>query len=111
MYTTQFLFSFLQNHYRVPLNKVKERYLWVGLKFGLLFLLCLFQLKLPLRDIKDQCDLYDESGKMTDTNTDRRIDFHFNAMLDNVAEWRQKNHGKDVHLLGNAIYYFNPPPP
>ncbi len=60
----------------------------------------LFQLKLPLRDIKDQCDLYDESGKMTDTNTDRRIDFHFNAMLDNVAEWRQKNHGKDVHLLG-----------
>ena len=57
-----------------------------------------------MRVINDHCDLYEETGKITDGNTDRRIDYHFNAMLDNVAEWRQRAQSrKDVHLLGEDL--------
>lgn len=54
-----------------------------------------------MRQIVDNCDLIDESGKVTDSLIDRRIDFHFNAMLDNVAEWRRNKQSKnDANLLG-----------
>ena len=57
-----------------------------------------------MRVINDHCDLYEETGKITDGNTDRRIDYHFNAMLDIVAEWRQRAPSrKDVHLLGEDL--------
>ena len=39
---------------------------------------------------------------VTDGNVDKRIDFHFNAMLDIVAEWRKnRSDDYDTNLLGN----------
>ncbi|KAK2192337.1 hypothetical protein NP493_33g03006 [Ridgeia piscesae] len=62
-------------------------------------LLC-HQLNISMRRITDKCGLIHESGVVTDGNVDRRIDFHFNAMLDIVADWR-KNHSdeNDYSLL------------
>ena len=59
------------------------------------------QLNISMRRITDKCGLIHESGVVTDGNVDRRIDFHFNAMLDIVADWR-KNHSddNDYSLLG-----------
>ena len=56
-----------------------------------------------MRKITDLCRLFDEEGKEVDGDIDRRIDFHFNAMLDNVAEWRKnKSQAQDINLLGNG---------
>ncbi|KAL3208582.1 hypothetical protein MRX96_038988 [Rhipicephalus microplus] len=41
-----------------------------------------------MRLIRDHCDLYTTAGRMVPTECDRRVEFHFNAMLDAVAEWR-----------------------
>ena len=62
-----------------------------------------FQADVKMRTIGEKCDLFHESGHVTDTAVDSRIDFHFNAMLDNVAEWRrEKTLSKDVNLLGKV---------
>ena len=61
---------------------------------------------MPLRPITEKCDLIDETGKVVDQQVDSRIDFHFNAMLDNIAEWRKdKEAVMDVNLLGR-IWFF-----
>ena len=60
------------------------------------------QLNISMRRITDKCDLIHESGMVTDGNVDKRIDFHFNAMLDIVAEWRKnRSDDNDTNLLGN----------
>ena len=57
-----------------------------------------------MKHIKDTCDLIDEQGKVIDSDMDRRIDFHFNAMLDIVAEWRKdKSSDRDDDLLGEIV--------
>ena len=44
---------------------------------------------------------------VTDGNVDKRIDFHFNAMLDIVAEWRKnRSDDNDTNLLGNYSQMF-----
>ncbi|XP_049270269.1 lysine-specific histone demethylase 1B-like [Rhipicephalus sanguineus] len=40
-----------------------------------------------MRLIRDHCDLYTTAGHMVPTECDRRVEFHFNAMLD--AAWDQ----------------------
>ena len=68
------------------------------------------QVSAKLQQISDRCDLYQENGQITSPTLDRRIDFHFNAMLDNVAEWRKdKNEKHDVNLMGkyyNSLFYW-----
>ena len=53
---------------------------------------CLFCLQcgLVMKCIGDKCDLVEENGKVVDMETDERGDFHFNALLDAVAEWRKQ---------------------
>ncbi|ESO94098.1 hypothetical protein LOTGIDRAFT_145165, partial [Lottia gigantea] len=50
--------------------------------------------------VKEHCSLMSCTGDIIDPQVDRRIDFHFNAMLDVIAEWRQGKGAKsDVNLL------------
>uniref|UniRef100_A0A6B0VG90 Putative lysine-specific histone demethylase 1 n=2 Tax=Ixodes ricinus TaxID=34613 RepID=A0A6B0VG90_IXORI len=42
----------------------------------------------PMRLIRDHCDLYTTKGHMVASDRDHRVEFHFNAMLDAVAQWR-----------------------
>jgi lysine-specific histone demethylase 1B len=53
-----------------------------------------------MKHIKEKCDLIDEEGITADSDVDRRIDFHFNAMLDIVAEWRK---GRDMSEDDNLL--------
>ncbi|KAJ1200991.1 hypothetical protein NDU88_004809 [Pleurodeles waltl] len=57
------------------------------------------QLGVPMRRLRDRCDLIQEGGRITDPTLDKRMDFHFNAILDVVAEWRKdKTQDQDVPL-------------
>ncbi|XP_077989973.1 lysine-specific histone demethylase 2-like [Glandiceps talaboti] len=55
------------------------------------------QVGAKMRKMVDKCELFQETGRVTDRRLDRRVDFHFNAMLDAVAEWR-KDVMDDVNL-------------
>lgn len=41
-----------------------------------------------MRLVRDHCDLYTTAGQMVSPECDHRVEFHFNAMLDAVAQWR-----------------------
>lgn len=43
-----------------------------------------------MKCIGDKCDLLEEDGKVVDMEADERGDFHFNALLDAVADWRKQ---------------------
>jgi len=49
--------------------------------------------------VSDRCWLVDESGKLVDVDSDSKLDFHFDAMLDQVVEWKKQAH-QDNDLLG-----------
>ncbi|XP_048407671.1 lysine-specific histone demethylase 2 isoform X4 [Stegostoma tigrinum] len=52
-----------------------------------------------MHKLGDRCDLIEEGGRVVDPTIDKCIDFHFNAMLDVVAEWRKdKKQFQDVPL-------------
>ncbi|XP_068948580.1 lysine-specific histone demethylase 2 isoform X1 [Petaurus breviceps papuanus] len=57
------------------------------------------QLGIQMHKLGERCDLIQESGRITDPTIDKRMDFHFNAILDVVSEWRKdKTQLQDVPL-------------
>ncbi|XP_032869646.1 lysine-specific histone demethylase 1B isoform X3 [Amblyraja radiata] len=57
------------------------------------------QLGNKMHKLGDRCDLIEEGGRVVDPTIDKSIDFHFNAMLDVVADWRKdKKQFQDVPL-------------
>jgi hypothetical protein len=49
--------------------------------------------------LSDKCPELTESGEIVDSELSSRMEFHFEAVLDQVAEW--KKHAKtDASLLG-----------
>ncbi|KAM5158411.1 lysine-specific histone demethylase 2 [Mantella aurantiaca] len=57
------------------------------------------QLGITMHKLREKCDLVQEGGRLTDPSIDKRMDFHFNAILDVVAEWRKdKGQQQDVPL-------------
>ncbi|XP_041360495.1 lysine-specific histone demethylase 1B-like [Gigantopelta aegis] len=59
-----------------------------------------YQAGLELTVMSEHCPLINEKGQVIDELLDRRIDFHFNALLDIIAEWRKnKDITADVSLL------------
>ncbi|NWQ66414.1 KDM1B demethylase, partial [Neopipo cinnamomea] len=61
---------------------------------------CLFlKLGIKMHKLGEKCDLIQEGGRITDPTIDKRMDFHFNAILDVVSEWRKdKTQHQDVPL-------------
>ena len=53
----------------------------------------------------DKCELIEEDGTVIDAETDERVEFHFNALLDAVAEWRRHS-DVDCSLAGNPNISF-----
>ena len=54
-----------------------------------------------MHKLGDRCDLLQEGGGATDPAIDKRMDFHFNAILDVVSEWRKdKSQHQDAPLGG-----------
>ncbi|NXA81099.1 KDM1B demethylase, partial [Thryothorus ludovicianus] len=57
------------------------------------------QLGIKMHKLGEKCDLIQEGGRITDPTIDKRMDFHFNAILDVVSEWRKdKTQHQDVPL-------------
>ncbi|XP_073422202.1 lysine-specific histone demethylase 2 isoform X2 [Dendrobates tinctorius] len=57
------------------------------------------QTGIKMRKLREKCDLVQEGGRLTDSAIDKRMDFHFNAILDVVSEWRKdKSQHQDVPL-------------
>lgn len=50
--------------------------------------------------LSDRCKLISEKGEVVDQQIDSRMDFHFNAILDIIAEWRKgRELDQDASLL------------
>lgn len=47
------------------------------------------QLSIPLHKVRDKCPLYDPEGKPVSKETDSKVEFIFNRLLDKVTEFRQ----------------------
>uniref|UniRef100_G3NC89 [histone-H3]-N(6),N(6)-dimethyl-L-lysine(4) FAD-dependent demethylase n=1 Tax=Gasterosteus aculeatus aculeatus TaxID=481459 RepID=G3NC89_GASAC len=57
------------------------------------------QMAIKMHKLGERCDLFQEGGQVTDTAIDKRMDFHFNAILDVVSEWRKdKSQAQDKPL-------------
>ena len=76
------------------------RVLKIGINF---WYLSFFNVKagIPVTPLSDSCELISEKGEAVDKQTDKRMDFHFNAILDIIAEWRKgRELAQDTSLLG-----------
>uniref|UniRef100_A0AAQ5WY96 [histone-H3]-N(6),N(6)-dimethyl-L-lysine(4) FAD-dependent demethylase n=1 Tax=Amphiprion ocellaris TaxID=80972 RepID=A0AAQ5WY96_AMPOC len=57
------------------------------------------QMGMKMHKLGERCDLFQEGGQATDPAIDKRMDFHFNAILDVVSEWRKdKSQNQDTPL-------------
>uniref|UniRef100_A0A665T8D3 [histone-H3]-N(6),N(6)-dimethyl-L-lysine(4) FAD-dependent demethylase n=1 Tax=Echeneis naucrates TaxID=173247 RepID=A0A665T8D3_ECHNA len=57
------------------------------------------QMGVKMHKLGERCDLFQEGGQVTDPAIDKRMDFHFNAILDVVSEWRKdKSQSQDTPL-------------
>lgn len=69
--------------------------------FCLFFLLLFFKMDIKMHKLGERCDLFQEGGLAADPAIDKRMDFHFNAILDVVSEWRKdKSQSQDTPLGG-----------
>lgn len=60
---------------------------------------------IKMHKLGERCDLFQEGGQVTDPAIDKRMDFHFNAILDVVSEWRKdKSQNQDTPLRGSKTY-------
>ena len=53
-----------------------------------------------MHHITSKCDLLTEEGQCVDVSTDSKVEFHFNALLDAIAENRE-DASEDQSLEGN----------
>ena len=65
--------------------------------------LFLVKMGIKMHKLGERCDLFQEGGHMTDTAIDKRMEFHFNAILDVVAEWRKDKTQNQDAPLGGAV--------
>lgn len=66
------------------------------------FFILVLQMGIKMHKLRERCDLLQEDGQVTDPAIDKRMDFHFNAILDVVSEWRKdKSQNQDTPLGGS----------
>ncbi|CAM4641296.1 unnamed protein product [Leuciscus chuanchicus] len=61
------------------------------------------QLGLQMHRLGVRCELIQDGGLVTDPALDKRMDFHFNAVLDAVSEWRKDKPQSQDAPLGEKI--------
>ena len=65
------------------------------------------QMGVKMHKLGERCDLFQEGGRATDPAIDKRMDFHFNAILDVVSEWRKDKSQNQDTPLGGHYYIIN----
>ena len=58
-----------------------------------------------MHHISSKCDLLMEDGQFVDSNTDSKVEFHFNALLDAIAEEKRDFSEDDKSLEGTVHFY------
>jgi len=58
---------------------------------------------IKMHRLGERCDLLQEGGHTTDSAIDKRMEFHFNAILDVVSEWRKDKSQNQDTPLGGAV--------
>uniref|UniRef100_A0A8C6T312 [histone-H3]-N(6),N(6)-dimethyl-L-lysine(4) FAD-dependent demethylase n=1 Tax=Neogobius melanostomus TaxID=47308 RepID=A0A8C6T312_9GOBI len=61
------------------------------------------QMGIKMHKLGERCDLFQEGGQATDPSIDKRMDFHFNAILDVVSEWRKDKSQSQDQPLGEKV--------
>ncbi|MED6242830.1 Lysine-specific histone demethylase 1B [Ataeniobius toweri] len=61
------------------------------------------QMGIRMHKLGERCDLFQEGGWVTDQAIDKRMDFHFNAILDVVSDWRNDKSQKQDTPLGEKV--------
>lgn len=61
------------------------------------------QSSLQMHTLGVRCELLQEGGRVTDSALDKRMDFHFNAVLDAVSDWRKDKPQSQDAPLGEKI--------
>ena len=58
------------------------------------------QAGVPVQELSEKCCLIKHNGEKVDEKMDSQMDFHFNAILDIIADWRRnKDSVMDLSLL------------
>ena len=63
---------------------------------------CYLQSGLTMHHISSKCDLLTEDGQCVDSSTDSKVEFHFNALLDAIAE-QKADSPEDKSLEGKKM--------
>ena len=61
-----------------------------------------FQADVEVKELCESCVLLSESGEVIDEKIDKRMQFHFEAMLD-INKQLKKEQEKDACLLGKSL--------
>uniref|UniRef100_A0A674P4P2 [histone-H3]-N(6),N(6)-dimethyl-L-lysine(4) FAD-dependent demethylase n=1 Tax=Takifugu rubripes TaxID=31033 RepID=A0A674P4P2_TAKRU len=61
------------------------------------------QMGIKMHKLGERCDLFQKGGVTTDPAIDKRMDFHFNAILDVVSEWRKDKSQHQDTPLGEKV--------
>uniref|UniRef100_A0A3B3TN55 [histone-H3]-N(6),N(6)-dimethyl-L-lysine(4) FAD-dependent demethylase n=1 Tax=Poecilia latipinna TaxID=48699 RepID=A0A3B3TN55_9TELE len=61
------------------------------------------QMGIRMHKLGERCDLFQEGGRATDPAIDKRMDFHFNAILDVVSDWRNDKSQSQDSPLGEKV--------
>ena len=54
-----------------------------------------------MHHIGSKCDLLMEDGKCVDSSIDSKVEFHFNALLDAIADQKRDSPNSDKSLEGS----------
>ncbi|MEQ2189687.1 hypothetical protein GOODEAATRI_027827, partial [Goodea atripinnis] len=71
----------------------------------MVLIMTLLQMGIRMHKLGERCDLFQEGGWVTDPAIDKRMDFHFNAILDVVSDWRNDKSQKQDTPLGGAVHF------
>ncbi|TRY56568.1 hypothetical protein DNTS_008400 [Danionella cerebrum] len=61
------------------------------------------QLHLPMRSLSERCRLMQADGQTLEPSLEQRMDFHFNALLDAVSDWRKDKPQSQDTSLGEKL--------
>ena len=62
------------------------------------------QAGVSMRHLHSKCDLLTEEGECVDSSVDSKVEFHFNALLDAIADQKKNfNKHEDKSLEGKVL--------
>ena len=67
-------------------------------------LFCLLQLNLKLKRLRSHCHLYTESGEQISQSMDKKVENHFNQLLERVSRWNNSDSGTTEYDASSYLF-------